>query len=180
MPANQGDSNAETDGANRWFVANSKPRQEAAAKQQLENQGYTVYLPFLKRSKYVKGRWQEKTEVLFPGYLFIQLDLTRDNLAPIRSTRGMKGLIRFGDNLVPIADEIIQHVQHKEQEYLNQKPDHARRFERGDSINIVGGPFDGLDAVFQMPKSADRVEVLIAILGGQKTVSIDAHNITPG
>lgn len=177
--ANSQTNTSEPQSTRHWFVANSKPRQEATAKQQLENQGYTVYLPFLKRSKHIRGRWQEKIEVLFPGYLFLKLDLAKDNLAPIRSTRGMKGLIRFGDNLAPLPDEVIEYVQSRELEYLSEKPEPAKRFQKGDSLNIVGGPFDGLEAVFQMSNSTDRVLVLLSILGGQKTVSIDVNNITP-
>ena len=40
-------------------------------------------------------RWQGTVEPLFPGYLFVQLDLGRQNTAPIRSTRGVIGMVRF-------------------------------------------------------------------------------------
>jgi transcriptional antiterminator RfaH len=162
----------------RWFVANTKPRREVVARQQLQNQGYTVYLPLFRGSKHQKGHWRDKPEVLFPGYLFIQLNLGRDNIAPIRSTIGMRDLVRFGNQLRPVEDDIISFLQHNEEQQFSADPKHAAQFKQGGMVNIVGGSFDGLEAIFNMPKSADRVIVLINMLGSQKSATVDVDNIT--
>jgi transcriptional antiterminator RfaH len=161
-----------------WFVATTKPRREVVARQQLQNQGYTVYLPLFKGSKHQKGQWQDKSEVLFPSYLFIKLNLGRDNIAPIRSTIGMRDLVRFGNQLTPIPDSIIDFLQRNEQQQFSTDSKHTAQFKQGDVVNIVGGPFDGLEAAFKMPKSADRVIVLIAMLGSQQSVTVDVDSIT--
>ena len=59
----------------QWLVVQTKPRQEQAAKLQLENQAYTVYLPRFKHNKRRNGKWSERIEALFPSYLFVQIEV---------------------------------------------------------------------------------------------------------
>ena len=79
-----------------WYAVATRPRMEGAARENLERQGYGVCLPELRLRKRRQGRWQDVNEPLFPGYLFVALDLAVDNTAPIRSTVGVRGLVRFG------------------------------------------------------------------------------------
>ena len=51
----------------KWYLIKTKPRQESTAIIDLENQEYTTYCPMVKINK--------KNVVLFPGYIFIYLDL---------------------------------------------------------------------------------------------------------
>jgi transcriptional antiterminator RfaH len=162
-----------------WFVATTKPRQEKVAKQQLENQNFCVYLPLFRLSKHRNGKWQEKSAALFPGYVFIQLDLSKDNIAPIRSTIGVQGLVRFGNQLVALDEKIIAYLQQNEQQHFGVDLTHAAQFSAGDTVQLLSGPFAGLNGVFDMSKSSDRVIVLLSILGGQQRVTIDVNSIAP-
>ena len=58
----------------QWYVIQSKPRQEAKACQELQKQGYEVFLPTIEVEKVVGGQRIQKEEVLFSRYLFIQLN----------------------------------------------------------------------------------------------------------
>jgi transcriptional antiterminator RfaH len=46
-------------------------------------------------------------ESLFPRYLFIHLDDVAENWAPIRSTRGVGGMVRWGDQVPAVPDPVI-------------------------------------------------------------------------
>lgn len=160
-----------------WFVATTKPRQEKVAKQQLENQKFCVYLPLLRRSKHRNGKWKESSEVLFPGYVFIQLDLAKDDISPIRSTIGVQSLVRFGNQLAVLDQKVISHLKQSEQHHFGGNVDHAAQFANGDAVKLLSGPFAGLNGVFDISKSSARVIVLLSILGGRQSVSIDVNNI---
>ncbi|MFT5609532.1 MAG: transcriptional antiterminator RfaH [Arenicella sp.] len=162
-----------------WFVAITKPRQEKVAKQQLENQSFSAYLPMFRRSKHRNGKWKESCEALFPGYVFLQLDLAKDDISPIRSTIGVQGLVRFGNQLVALDQKVISRLQQNEQQQLGGNVNHAAQFTAGDTVQMLSGPFAGLNGVFDISKSADRVIVLLGILGGQQSVTIDVNNIAP-
>ena len=79
---------------NRWYVALCKPRQEMVAEANLTNQGFAVYLPRLKNRHRRAGRWDDRVGPLFPRYVFLAASL--ESAAPIRSTRGICCLVRFG------------------------------------------------------------------------------------
>ena len=68
----------------RWFVVQTKPRQEQIALDNLSRQGYHSYLPRLCQQKRRRDQWHTVVEPLFPGYLFVQLTPGTDNTAPIR------------------------------------------------------------------------------------------------
>jgi transcriptional antiterminator RfaH len=162
-----------------WFVATTKPRQEKVAAQQLENQNFCVYLPLFRRSKHRNGKWKKSSEVLFPGYVFIQLDLEKDDISPIRSTIGVQGLVRFGNQLAPLDQKVISYLQKNEQLHFGENVDHAAQFASGDAVKLLSGPFAGLNGVFDISKSSARVIVLLSILGGWQSVTIDLNNIAP-
>ena len=88
---------------NRWYAALCKPRQEMVAEANLANQGFAVYLPRLKNRHRRAGRWVDRVEPLFPRYLFVAAGLESQSLAPIRSTRGVSGLVRFGGQPATVA-----------------------------------------------------------------------------
>jgi len=163
----------------RWYVVRTKPRQEQLAVTHLENQGYAVYLPHILLNKRQRGKWQQVREVLFPGYLFIHIDPASQNIAPVRSTLGVMGLVRFGNLLLSIDEAVIDQIRHQEQQQSRTPEAVVSQFQRGDQVAIVDGPFKGIDAAFQMAKSADRVMVLIRILGGQKAIAVDIDAIAP-
>ncbi len=59
----------------RWYVAQTHPRAEAKAAEQLSRQGFQAYLPqYLKRRRHGR-RVETVTAPLFPRYLFVSVDL---------------------------------------------------------------------------------------------------------
>ena len=94
-----------------WYVLTSKPRQEAYAEEQLNNQGYITYRPLAIRERRRRGKLVKVTESLFPRYLFINLNRVDDNWAPIRSTYGVSGFVQFGDYPLSVPDALVEELQ---------------------------------------------------------------------
>lgn len=156
----------------RWLVVRTKSRQETLALENLERQAFECYLPRLQLRKRRRNKWVDVVEPLFPGYIFVHVDPDQTSITPIRSTLGVNGIVRFGNALVPIPDDVIQYLK------LNEQPDTGLHrsdkplFEKGDGVQIVDGPFTGLQGVYQMDKGEDRVMILIEILGRQSSVAL--------
>lgn len=163
----------------RWFVVQTKPRQEHIALDNLERQGYHAYLPRLRLQKRRRDQWHSVLEPLFPGYLFVQLAPGKDNTAPIRSTLGVRGLVRFGLHTPEIDNNLIAFFRHQEQQQQNQPDSPDSLFKPGAPVTILNGPFAGLQAVYEMPKSTDRALLLISILGRQTQIQCELNNIVP-
>ena len=160
-----------------WYAVHTKPRQEATAEQNLQRQGFAIYSPKTLVRKLKRGKWVKVVEPLFPRYLFIQVDPDQQSLAPVRSTIGVAGLVRFGQQLRPVPDAVITFLQQAEnpetrQHHADEWPHHS-----GDAVQVLEGPFKGLTAIFQAATSEDRALLLIDLLGRQNTVDVAMDEI---
>ncbi|PCJ23168.1 MAG: transcription/translation regulatory transformer protein RfaH [SAR86 cluster bacterium] len=147
-----------------WFVVYAKARQEGIALQNLERQQFHCYLPRIQLSKRRKGQIVPSIEPFFPRYLFVRLALQEQDWAPIRSTRGVCGLVRFEGVPKRIPEKFISFLKENENSQFLQKVI-DKSWKEGDQVNIEQGPFAGYSCIFQAKKSADRVSVLLDIVG---------------
>ena len=158
----------------RWFVVTTKPNSEALATEHLGRQNFSVCAPQLRLKKRRRGKWQTVIEPLFPGYVFIELVLGLQDTTPIRSTIGCRELVRFNGAPTPVSDAVMRPLLQ-----LGETPVEFRKnLKPGDKVRIESGPFSGIDTVFQMPKGIDRAQVLIQIFGAERTVDVDAEDIS--
>lgn len=157
-----------------WLVIRTKPRQELRAFQNLENQNIQAFMPILKTTKIRRGKRIEIDEPMFPGYLFVRLTETLENLHRIKNTFGVLHLLRFGQKLAEIDDELIDELKR-----LNEQ--HPVKFqsapEPGDSIIIRDGPFKGFVAQVVKLDGASRCIVLLDWLNQQVSASVDYSQI---
>lgn len=157
----------------RWYVVHARPRQEAIAKVNLERQGYDVYLPMARQEVIRSRRLITHISPLFPRYLFIHLDECSDNWSPIRSTRGVTTLVRFGHAPAMAPDALIEMLKARE------GPDGFHEIAStvatvGDRVRIEGGPMAGYEGIFLAPSGRERVLVLLDIMGKQVRLNVDA------
>lgn len=164
----------------RWFVVYTKPRAETQAEEHLQRQSFTTYLPRLKHSRYLKGRWRDVIVPLFPRYLFVRLVPGVENIAPIRSTRGVTGFVRFGQQLAFVPDAIVDSLRLSEDSALGARETNRPLFGRGDRIQVVQGALAGLEAIFEASSGEERVVILLSILGREENrVTLPRSDIRP-
>ncbi|WP_020558064.1 transcription/translation regulatory transformer protein RfaH [Thiofilum flexile] len=149
--------------AKQWYLLTSKPHKDALAEHHLVNQGYSVYRPLAQRLRTRRGKQETVVESLFPRYLFIELNRIDDNWAPIRSTVGVQGFVRFGDMPAPVPSHLIEYL-HLHESTLSARAIDLDRFHTGDSVIIKDGPFRGLIGIFQQYDGEQRAIILLEIL----------------
>lgn len=155
----------------KWYCVQTKTREEGRAKQHLENQGFSVYLPQIKRRRRSRGEWKIEIKTLFPGYLFLQADTEMQDLSVVRSTIGCLSLIGFdGNGPISVSDTIIDVIQ-SEEAVRTELPAESP-FKRGQRVAIVEGPFRGLQGIFERLKDSERVFVLIDLLQKQHSINM--------
>ena len=150
-----------------WYLLQCKPRQEARAKLNLEQQG--GFCLYLHRSveKIVSGSCRRIQEELFPGYLFLQLSLDDSLWSTVQSTYGVLRVVSFGGRPLPVADSIIQNLQR----LTEQMPVEAQ-FKKGQQVTITRGAFSGLQALFEEYDGEVRAFLLIQFLQQRHTVKV--------
>ena len=160
-----------------WHLVQTKFRNEQRALGNLKDQGFECWLPRLRAERVVARRLTVVEEPLFPRYLFIQL-ADGVNWSPIRSTPGVVSLVRFGGVPARVPAEVVGALQAEEVIRMQCQP--ARlRFEAGQPVRILEGPFSGVLAVFDMNDGDARAHVLIELLSRPARLTVDVSALRP-
>lgn len=162
----------------RWYLLQCKPRECERALVHLGNQGYEAFLPTLTREVVRRGRRDVVREPLFPHYLFVRLSDVSDNWGPIRSTRGVTGLVRFGELPLPVPDSVVEALHQREVE-VTGVPKIQTLFQPGDHVRIVEGPLAGLDAILSARDGTERVVLLIRLLHQTQELVLSVTQVQP-
>ena len=166
----------------KWYVIHSKPHQEARAYENLQNQGFEVYLPKCRAQKLIKNKLTVVLEPMFSRYLFIRLDDVTSNWFPIRSTRGVSKLLQFGKDSLPItvADEIVKLIKETESP-IDEHIVVRELFKPQSIVEVKSGPFKGLSGFYQQIISTESGEIrallLIELLGKQQRIELPIEEI---
>ena len=153
---------------NKWYLIKTKPRQEKKAKQNLENQGYSAFCPMVKIN--------DRLVVLFPGYLFIQLNDKTQNWLPINSTKGVSHFVKFGLNFAKVPTSVVEFIK-TNQHITTDKLNNLNKFKPGDKVQISDGTFKDYTAIFKCYKSDERVILLMNLLGCEQSLSIKKESV---
>lgn len=155
-----------------WYAVCCKPRQEVVAEENLLRQNFHVYLPRIRIRRHRRGQWIDAVEVLFPRYIFIRIDHLQRDMAPVRYTRGVVDLVRFGGLPAVVPDEVMDALLHCEDAASGLHPDSRLRLRTGEMIKLVEGPFAGMEAIFAEQVGEKRVIVLLELLGKTNKVQV--------
>ncbi|NBC49779.1 MAG: transcription/translation regulatory transformer protein RfaH [Gammaproteobacteria bacterium] len=162
-----------------WYVVYTKPRKEALAETNLQRQEFETYLPWFKRVTAQRGTWKETVEPLFPRYLFLRTDPTKQTVAPIRSTLGVSTLVTFGHQLMPVPDKMIDALRQRADPSTGVHCAPQHEFKKGEAVAITSGPFEGLQGIFDTCSGEARVAVLLDILGKSARVLLKRAQVEP-
>lgn len=156
----------------RWYLIQTKPRQEARAEENLRRQNFDCYRPQKQRGA-SDGKAEEP---LFPGYLFIRLDRQLDNWYPIRSTRGVARVVSFGGEPTPIRDELIEQLRQRLAVSAVETP----QFQPGERVQLRGGSFHDLEAIFISADGDERSVILLNLLQREQKVRVPTRYLSGG
>ena len=158
----------------QWYAVFTKPRHEQVALEHLERQGFECFLPMAVNPHQRRSRRRQlRIEALFPRYLFLRAVADEQSLGPVRSTRGVCCLIRFGMRLMTIPENIIGSIKARVEDESGLIRIDPTPLEVGEKVRVFDGPFAGLDGVFKASNGEQRAMLLMDLLGGEATVEVD-------
>lgn len=161
-----------------WYLVHSRARQEHVAAEHLARQDYAVYLPRLVLPRLRRSRWHDSVEPLFPRYLFAGVRAAEQSVHPIRSTRGVAGLVRFGEGYRPVPHDVVRGLQARADAAGMHRLQSAE-LAPGDRVRIVAGPFAGLEAIFEQRHGSGRVRVLLEVIGAARSTTLSDGLVVP-
>lgn len=147
----------------RWYAIYCKPKEDERAEFNLDRQEFEVFRPKHRVRRRRRNGMCTVVESLFPRYLFIHLDDIAENWAPIRSTRGVAGLVRWGSSIPHVPDYVVDCLQ-ENLDTAGCIPTPPVGYQPGDKLRILEGPFAGLEGVFYSRRSDDRIMLLLEVM----------------
>lgn len=114
---------------------------------------------------------------LFPRYLFVSIknDFFAKSWGPIRSTRGVTSLVRFGAEPAIINEDLIEIIRFKENQYqVAIEP----LYKPGQILKVLNGPFKGFESIYQGMDNQMRVIVMLEFIKKGATVSLGLDSVS--
>lgn len=149
---------------NRWYVAQTQAHAEERACLNLERQGFRTYLPRYRRERRHARRRDVVKAPLFPGYVFVQLDLERSPWRSINGTFGIARLVCHGERPAPVPAGVVEAIAAKagSDGLIELQPPPLRK---GEPLQIVSGALAECRGFFERMADRDRVVLLLDLLG---------------
>jgi transcriptional antiterminator NusG len=178
-----------------WYAIHTYVGHEEKVKENIQNRArslgiedsiYQVVVPTEETVEHARGGKKEVIRrKLFPGYIFVQMDLGDNPAEPneawevVRYTPGVTGFVGTSTRAVPLSRE-------EEERMLGtlgitgsrETPKVRIRFNVGDMVQVTAGPFSDFNGVVsETNPERGTVKVLVSIFGRETPVELDFSQV---
>ena len=169
-----------------WYVIYTYTGHEEAVaknlKQRVESFGmedkiFDIIVPKEKKIKIKDGKRKVVEEKIYPGYILIEMIVTRDSWYVVRNTPRVTGFVGAEGGVVPvpITSDEVEALQKK---IKKQEPEFKIDVKIGDLIKITDGPFKNLDGkVSEIDEEKGKIKVLVNMFGRNTPVELDSLQV---
>lgn len=159
-----------------WSLVQLKPNGLAAARRNLERQGFQTFMPQVRTTQRISNSFRETFSPLFPGYLFTEINWSSSPWRRIDSTLGVARIVRFGDRKpAAVSLELIQGLRARCDGTGILGP--MDNLSAGDRVRILRGPFANFVSTIEDIGADRRIWVLMDLLGRKARVSLDPSDV---
>ncbi len=174
-----------------WYAIHTYVGHEEKVKQNILNRArslgatdsiYQVVVPSEETVEHVGGGKKEVVpRRLFPGYIFVQMDLGDNPEEPneswevVRYTPGVTGFVGTATRAVPLSpDEEARMLGSLGVTGAREAPKIKVTFSVGDTVQVTSGPFaDFTGIVSEVNPDRGKLKVLVSIFGRETPVELD-------
>jgi len=146
----------------RWFVARTLPHHENWAQLNLHRLGFRSFLPRLRRTVRHARKLRDTLQPLFPGYIFIVIDLSKDRWRSVNGTFAVAWLIMGADEPRPAPPGVVEALVASCESRGAIRLDDS--FEIGQKVRILSEPFAETLCRLAHLDGRGRVRVLLEIM----------------
>jgi len=119
------------------------------------------------------GKKKTSSRKFYPGYILVQMALNEETWHTVRNTAKVTGFVGGEVKPAPISDEEAEVIIHQMEEGVSH-PKPKYRFEEGDEVRVIDGPFSNFQGVVEeMKPDKEKLRVLITIFGRPTPVELD-------
>ncbi len=168
----------------QWYILQCYSNQEGKVQTRIqtliEERGYEdrvfqVLVPQEDTVEIKNNKRLEKTVKIFPGYVFIQMEMGDQLYYELKSISGVSKFIGSKTHPTPVTEDEILKVLRKVGEGV-RKVDVD--FEEGEVIKVVSGPFRGYSGpISEISPEKGHLKALISIFGRETPVQLDFDQV---
>jgi transcription termination/antitermination protein NusG len=167
----------------KWYVVHTYSGYEQKAKAALEERVRAlkmegkigeVLVPVERVQELGKGGQRKiSSRKFFPGYIFVNMELTDETWHVIKDTPKITGFVGHSTEPPEVPESEVREItQQMEEGALRPKP--KVLFEVGEAVKVVDGPFQDFNGtVEEVRPEKGKVRVLISIFGRATPVELD-------
>ncbi len=164
----------------KWYVVKVISGKEAKIQKLMENEiqrnkleNYVgqILVPTEKTFHIKDGKRIQKDKTLFPGYIYIEADLSGEFPHVVKSIPGVMGFLSGvkGGDPMPLSKKEVNRILGKLDELALNSGNVQIPFKVGDPITVTDGPFKGFDGVVEKV-NPERSKVTVSVrFFGRKT-----------
>lgn len=158
-----------------WYAVSVRSRHEKLVTRHLEHQGLNHFLPVYRSVRRWKDRRKELDMALFPGYVFVNLNL-RDRLRVLRAP-GAVQFVTFQGQPAAIPDSEIRALESGLSAGLRLQP-HPYLYQ-GARVRLKRGPLVGAEGIMIRRKDRFRLVLSIDLIMRSVVFEVDEADVEP-
>ena len=113
------------------------------------------------------GEVEKEVETkLFPCYVYIKMVMNEESWHAVRNITGVTGFVGPGSRPTPLSDEEVAALS------IEQEPEVKLTFNVGDTVEVIGGLFEGYSGVVQAI-SEDLKNVTVLVKRGNRDMPVE-------
>ena len=168
------------EGTAKWYVIHTYSGYENKVKTNIEKMVeyrgmqdliLEVTIPTEDRVEIKNGQRKVKTRKLYPGYVVIKMIVNNETWYLVRNTEGVTGFVGHGSDPIPLTkEEVVRMGVEKMRIDLD--------VETGDTIRIIGGPFEGqMGIVEDISPDKQIVKAKVSMFGRDTPVELEFSQV---
>ena len=160
-----------------WFAVNIRPNCESKAVFHLRRQAFEIFHPVQLKTVRHARQYRSVYRPLFPGYLFVTLDLARDRWRSVNGTHGVVSIVMNGGEPARVPTGIVESLIATATDSGVVRFDHELAL--GLRVKILTGPFADFVGTLEQLDDQGRVKVLLEMMGAHVPVMSRACELMP-
>jgi transcription antitermination factor NusG len=165
----------ETSAQIRWYATYVCSRHEKQVLSQLQERKISCFLPVYRSVRRWKDRRKELELVLFPGYVFVHIDL-KDRLRVLQLPSVVR-FVSFNGQPAPLQDDEIEILSRGLASGIRAEPHPYLKV--GQRVHVRSGPLAGANGILVRRKDKFRVVLSIDLIMRSVAVEVDEADIEP-
>jgi len=172
----------------KWYVVHTYSGFESKVKQSLQERIETagmqahfsdILIPEEDVVELVSGEKKTSKRKFFPGYILVKMELDDDTWHLVKDTPKVTGFIGSREKPSPIPDRDVELLKTRIDEGT-LKPKPKFKFEVGDHVTIIDGPFTNFDGVIdEVQAETGKLRVIVSIFVPPTPVDLDFLQVVP-